>query len=412
MHQISQRAGVYEHQVTGYRAFRPNPLPPTPPLNIDDEMQTLLSDADRALGRLDGATEALPNPDLFVTMYVRKEALLSSQIEGTQTSLSEVLELEARLLDSRHPVEATDVVNYIRALNHGLERLSSLPLSLRLIREIHECLMEDTRGHDLHPGQFRTTQNWIGHAGCNLKTARFVPPSPEDMRNALHELESFLHDPAPIPLLLRIGLAHAQFETIHPFLDGNGRVGRLLITFLLCSQQALTRPLLYLSYFFKQNRTEYYDRLQAVRDNGDWEAWIKFFLRGVAFVANEAATVSRRIVALREVDRNRIVESCGRAAGDALKLHEALFQRPIVTAASTQEIIGREFPAANRLVRQLEGIGLLREVTGRVRGRAYRYEAYFRLFNDEQIEAETIAPPEATGAAFDMETKIGGGGES
>ena len=412
MHQISQRAGVYEHQVTGYRAFRPNPLPPTPPLSIDDEMQTLLSDADRALGRLDGATEALPNPDLFVTMYVRKEALLSSQIEGTQTSLSEVLELEARLLDSRYPVEATDVVNYIRALNHGLERLSSLPLSLRLIREIHECLMEDTRGHDLQPGQFRTTQNWIGHAGCNLKTARFVPPSPEDMRNALHQLETFLYDPAPIPLLLRIGLAHAQFETIHPFLDGNGRVGRLLITFLLCSQQALTRPLLYLSYFFKQNRTEYYDRLQAVRDRGDWEAWIKFFLRGVTLVANEAATVSRQIVALREVDRNRIVESCGRAAGDALKLHEALFQRPIVTVASTQEIIGREFPAANRLVRQLEGIGLLREITGRVRGRAYRYEAYFRLFNDEEIEAETIAPPEATGAAFDMETKTGGGGES
>ncbi len=393
---MSGRSGQYVSQPTGYRAFIPAPLPPDPGLVIDDEMLSLLSTADRALGRLDGATDTLPNPDLFVMMYIKKEAVLSSQIEGTQASLVEVLELEANVLNPKHPTDVEEVVNYVNALNFGLARLRDLPLSLRLLCEIHGHLLKGTRGQAHNPGEFRRSQNWIGPAGCTLTTARFVPPPPDAMKQALADLELFLHDESPMPLLLRIGLAHAQFETIHPFLDGNGRIGRLLITFLLCEKEVLHRPLLYLSYYFKQNRTEYYDRLQAVRDRGDWEGWMKFFLAGVAAVADEAARIARKIVSLREEGRERIIRSGGRATADGLKLHEQLFQSPVITIQGASECVSKQFPAASRLVRQLVDLRILVEVSGKERNRVYLHREYLSLFDDDEVALPSLS--ESTGS--------------
>ncbi len=352
---------------------------------MDDEKWMLLSQADRALGRLDGSTDSLPNPDLFVVMYVRKEAVLSSQIEGTQASLAEVLELEAQVLDATRPSDASEVVNYVQAMSHGLARLSDLPVSLRLIREIHEKVLADTRGAEKGPGEFRTTQNWIGASSSNLNSARYIPPPPYEMTAALGDLEKFIHDSAPMPSLIKVGIAHAQFETIHPFLDGNGRVGRLLITFLLCEQGILQRPLLYLSYYFKQHRTEYYDRLQAVRDNGDWEAWLKFFLRGVREVAQEATQTARSIVSLRERHRELISGKGVRSAANLMRLLDRLFDHPIITVGLVERLIGIRFTNANKLVKSLVDLGLLREISGRERGRVFVYHDYFRLFDDEEV---------------------------
>src|SRR5208283_1175431 len=280
-------------------AFIPAPLPPDPPINIDSELSRLTSEADRALGRLDGVATVLPNPDLFVSMYVRQEAVLSSQIEGTQSTLEDVLQFEVDSKGREFPKDIREVVNYVGAMNYGLERLETLPLSLRLIREIHGKLLEGVRGSHRTPGEFRTSQNWIGPAGCILNEATFVPPPVPEMRDTLGSLEGFLHDTS-FPLLIQCGLVHAQFETIHPFLDGNGRVGRLLVTFLLCQKQALGRPLLYLSHYLKRHRAEYYDRLMAIRNLGDWEGWLKFFVRGIQEVTQEAAEKARRILGLRE----------------------------------------------------------------------------------------------------------------
>ena len=273
------RAGDYVSQIGGYRAFVPKPLPPEPPIHVDGEMILLLSQAAMSLGRLDGMSATLPNVDLFVAMYVNKEAVLSSQIEGTQASLIDVLAFEADAALPENPQDIEEVVNYISALNYGLERLNTLPLSLRLIREIHRLLLQGVRGANRHPGEFRTSQNWIGHNGGAMGTAEFVPPSPADMNKALGDLEKFIHEEISLPLLLKVALVHAQFETIHPFLDGNGRIGRLLITFILCSEGVLHKPLLYLSHFFKTHRQEYYQHLQKIRDEGDWESWLKFFFR-------------------------------------------------------------------------------------------------------------------------------------
>ncbi|RYG47623.1 Fic family protein [bacterium] len=385
VHQTSRRAGTYVDQPTGYKAFIPTKLPPNPSVQMDDEMWTLLSNADRALGRLDGSTEALPNPDLFVLMYVRKEAVLSAQIEGTQASLAEVLELEAKVLDAAKPSDAVEVVNYIDAMNHGLSRLSELPVSLRLIREIHSRVIDSTRGAEKSPGEFRTSQNWIGASSSNLNTAKFVPPPFQDMQIALGELEAFIHDEAPTPSLIKVGLAHAQFETIHPFLDGNGRVGRLLITFLLCEKGILQRPLLYLSYYFKQHRSEYYDHLQAVRDGGDWEGWLKFFLRGVHQVAQEATQTARSIVKLREHHRDLILKQGGRSAGTMMRFLDQLFDHPIVTVGLVEKLVGIKFPNANNLVKAFTSMGILEEISGRERGRVFLYGSYFRLFHDEEI---------------------------
>jgi Fic family protein len=382
------RAGRYIQQPQGYRAFIPTDLPPVPPISIDDEMWTLLSQADRTLGRLDGATEALPNPDLLVYAYVRKEAVLSSQIEGTQASLIDVVEFESQAATSENPGDVEEVVNYVAAMNDGLSRLKELPLSLRLIREIHERLLQGIRGADRGPGEFRTTQNWIGASGSRPDTARHVPPPPHEMLQSLDNLEKFIHDETPMPLLVKVGLIHGQFETIHPFLDGNGRVGRLLITFLLCQRGVLQRPLLYLSYYLKQNRTEYYDRLQAVRDTGDWESWLKFFLRGVYAVAQEATATARKVVDLREEDRRKITEHMGTSAAKGLVLLEQLYSRPVVDVAAVSQMAARSMANANELVRKLVEIGVLKEISGRKRDRKFAYSAYLDLFADDAGEAK------------------------
>jgi len=374
------RAGQYVEQMAGYKAFIPNPLPPTPEIMMDQEMWNLLSQADRALGRLDGATDALPNPDLFVFMYVRKEAVLSSQIEGTQASLIDVLEFESQALEPDNPQEVAEVVNYIAAINYGLERLKSLPVSLRLIREIHKELMQGVRGAEREPGAFRRTQNWIGAGGCSLKEATYVPPPPHEMLQSLDNLEKFLHSPEPIPTLIKVGLAHAQFETIHPFLDGNGRTGRLLITFLLCEQNILQRPLLYISYYFQKYRSEYYDRLQAVRESGNWEGWLKFFLRGVYEVAQEAAATARRIVNLKEEHRQLVLNTMGRKSGNAIALLESLYFRPIFNVEHAEAITNLSYPNANSLIKALMDIGLVQEITGQKRNRAFSYAPYLAVF--------------------------------
>lgn len=376
------RAGTYQDQPTGYRAFMPAPLPPDPPIAVDDELQTLLSAADRALGRLDGSIQTLPDSDLFVLMYVRKEAVLSSQIEGTQSSLNDLLRAEARIFDPDRPADVNEVSNYVAALNYGLERLDELPVSIRLIREIHERLLRGVRGAHLQPGELRQSQNWIGPAGTSLNNATFVPPPPHEVPNALSDLERFIHSEDSMPALVRIGLTHAQFESIHPFLDGNGRVGRLLITFLLCQQSILQSPVLYLSHFLKANRAEYYEHLQNIRDEGGWESWLKFFLRGVIEVSREATATARAIVGLRETDRQKIIDELGRVAGNALKVHESLFKFPLVSVNPIADFLGVSFTSANRLMERLVEIGILDEVTGNARNRVFSYVPYIRLFSD------------------------------
>ncbi|MEO7682803.1 MAG: Fic family protein [Gemmatimonadaceae bacterium] len=374
------RAGHYVAQPSGYKAFIPAPLPPQPPIQISPKLQLLLSQADIALGRLDGSIQTLPNPDLFVLMYVRKEAVLSSQIEGTQSSLQDLLAAEAKVLDPRIPRDVGEVVNYVNAMNYGIKRLPDLPVSVRLIHEIHGKLMEGVRGSHLTPGETRRSQNWIGPAGCTLSEATYVPPPPDEVPRALGDLERFVHSKAALPLLIEIGLAHTQFETIHPFLDGNGRVGRLLITFLLCERGVLHKPVLYLSYYFKRHRQEYYERLQRVRDAGDWESWLEFFLVGVAEVSAQAADTARRILVLREEHRAAITDHLGRAAGNGHKILENLYKRPIVSVNFVQELTGTSYPAANELVSRLAKLQILKEITARKRNRLFRYESYINLF--------------------------------
>jgi Fic family protein len=372
------RAGRFVTQPEGYVAFIPTPLPPNPSIQLDNELTRLLSDADRTLGRLDGVASILPNPDLFMAMYVRHEAVLSSQIEGTQSSLDDVLQFE---VDARghYPRDIEEVVNYVRAMNYGLERLHELPLCLRLIREIHATLLEGVRGAERTPGEFRRSQNWIGPAGCTLATATFVPPPVHAMHQALDNLEKFLQNTETLPRLIHCGLVHAQFETIHPFLDGNGRVGRLLITFLLCQQHILQPPLLYLSYYLKAHRQEYYDRLDAVRHQGDWEGWLKFFLRGVYEVSQEATQTARNILALRETQRQMLADKFGSSAA-GLRLLDYLFEQPLLTIRMVERTLDCSYATANKLVEQFVEAKILHETTGWQRNRRYQFEPYLALF--------------------------------
>jgi len=378
------RAGIYQRQFSGYRAFIPAPLPPDPPIALNGRLMELLSQADRALGRLDGSITTLPNPDLFVMMYVRKEAVLSSQIEGTQSSLQNLLEAEARIFSDTAPRDVDEVINYVRAMNHGIARLKDLPVSVRLIREIHAILLENVRGRHATPGELRRSQNWIGPGGCTLNEATFVPPPPEHIPEALGQWEKFLHQQDALPILIKIGLAHAQFETIHPFLDGNGRLGRLLIAFLLMERGVLQKPALYLSHYFKRHRQTYYDHLQRIRDAGDWESWLVFLLQGIAEVSNEAAHTARNILQLREEHRHAITERLGRGAGNGHKVLEYLYERPILTVKEVREITRTTYAAANQLVSRLNELGIIEEITGFARNRRFRYESYVALFQDAE----------------------------
>jgi Fic family protein len=375
------------NQSEGYRAFIPAPLPP------DAQLATVLARAGTALGRLDGVAATLPNPDLFVAMYVRREAVLSSQIEGTQSTLEDVLAYEIDPDRPNLPRDIDEVVNYIGAMKYGLARLDSLPLSLRLLREIHGRLMTGTRGGNKSPGEFRQSQNWIGGVR-GLVDATFIPPPPHDMRAALGDLERFLHDSGGLDPLIVAALAHAQFETIHPFLDGNGRIGRLLITFLLCHEKVLQRPVLYLSHYLRQHRATYYDRLMAIRLAGDWEGWLRFFLTGVGDVAREAEQTARLIVQLREDIRQRAQAAKMSATG--FRLLDHLFQRPFTNVNAARDHLGVSYVAANDLIGELCELGVLSEITGGSRNRVFRFGPYIDLFADVAEEPAEFAEPQPT----------------
>ncbi len=376
---MNGRAGIFVTQPGGYKAFIPKPLPPSPSIHYDQNLQSLLSKADRALARLDGITTVLPNPDLFIAMYVKKEALLSSQIEGTQASLEGVLEFEADLMPKENVNEIKEVINYIRALNYGMNRLKELPMSLRLIKEIHRILLEETRGTHRNPGEFRKSQNWIGPPGASLNEAIFVPPPSEAVLPTMGKLEAFFHSKNDnIPPLVKIALIHSQFETIHPFLDGNGRIGRLLITFYLFWDGILTKPLLYLSFYLKKNRDEYYDLLMKVRLKGVWEDWIKFFLKGVSETSEEAAKTAREVIQLKEnlltkLHKNSI------SSVYSVKLIDLLFETPLVSVKDVSGKLNISKEAANELVKKFEKIGILKEITGKQRYKKYSFREYIDI---------------------------------
>lgn len=386
MNRQVKRGGEWIGQSGNQRIFLPTNLPPNPAIRMETELQLLLSAADQAVARLDGIAVTLPNPDLFVAMYVRREAVNSSAIEGTQSTLQDVLAYEMEPGRIAIPDDVADVVNYVRAMNFGLDRLQSLPLSLRLIREIHAELMYGARGDTRAPGEFRTIQNWIGPAGAGIVDATFVPPPVPEMHDSLANLESFLHDTRSYPALIHAAISHAQFETIHPFLDGNGRVGRLLITLLLVQRGVLSRPLLYLSHYLKQHRGEYYDRLTAIREYGDWEGWISFFLNGVIQTSREASQVSRAIIAMK-AEHTRLP---GLGVNE-IRLIDFLFEHPITTIAHVQAAMGNvTHTTASRSVGKLVREGLLEELTGQQRGRVYRYAPFIDVFNDQPGYLDSI----------------------
>ena len=363
-----------------FEAFVPAPLPPQPPLEIGPDLQQLLEKANRALGRLDGMGTLLPDTKLFLYSYVRKEALLSSQIEGTKSSLSDLLLYENEQAPGVPIDDVEEVSNYVAALEHGLKRIrSGFPLSLRLIREIHEILLSGGRGHHKSPGEFRRSQNWIG--GSRPGNARYVPPPPEKVMECLGALEKFLHnDPVKTPTLIKAALAHVQFESIHPFLDGNGRVGRLLITLILCAEGAISEPLLYLSLYLKTNRGAYYDLLQQMRDTGDWEEWLRFFLEGVWETAEEGARTTQAVLTVFAEDRQRI-EGLGRAAASSFKVFNQLQTTPLLSLGKTVRATGLSLPTVITSVRNLETLGIIRELTGRQRDRLFVYGRYLDILN-------------------------------
>ncbi|MGN6254941.1 MAG: Fic family protein [Solirubrobacterales bacterium] len=370
-----------------YSTFSPKPLPPDPPLVIDAGLQRLLDRANRALGRLDGITLLLPDADQFLYSYIRKEAVLSSQIEGTQSSLSDLLLFEHDVVPGVPEEDVRETTNYLAALNVGLRSMEEgLPLSLRLLKQVHGELLRGTRGGDTGPGEFRRIQNWLGGPGPTA--ARYVPPPANEVPAAMADLEKFLHGkPIPMPILIRAALAHAQFETIHPFLDGNGRLGRLLVTFMLCSETAdgeervLSRPLLYLSLHLKRHRNTYYERLQAIRTEGDWEGWLRFFLEGVISVSDLASETTKRIVELIERDRRQI-NALGRAAGSALLVFDHAVREVVLRIPETAEQLPISEPTIATAINHLERIGILRELTGRPRNKIFAYDEYLKILSE------------------------------
>ena len=373
--------GRYESTSAGgepVRAFVPAPLPPDPALVLDGPLQQALEAATLALGRLDAVSMLLPDDTIFLYAYVRKEAVLSSQIEGTQSTLSDLLRFELEDAPGVPVEDVVEVSNYVAALDYGLRRLGEgFPLSNRLIREIHAVLLSRGRGSGKAPGEFRRSQNWIG--GTRPGNAQFVPPPHTAVPDCMAALERFCHADDGLPSLVRAGLAHVQFETIHPFLDGNGRVGRLLVALLLCDAGALRQPLLYLSLYFKQHRSYYYDLLNRVRDTGDWEEWLAFFLEGVQVTAEGAVATSRRLAETFAADRTAIEGAAGRRAGSALRVLDALKMRPVLSLAEVCNRSGLSFPAASSAMQTLAGKGIVRELTGRPRNRLFCYDRYLSI---------------------------------
>ncbi|WFF81746.1 Fic family protein [Delftia tsuruhatensis] len=378
----SQRLGRFiETSAAGekVRAFVPPPLPPEPAIDVLALLEKL-SLAERALGRLDGITMLLPRQELFLYMYVRKEAVLSSQIEGTQSTLSDLLRFEAEAQAGQPIDDIREVSNYVHAMMYGLERLRDLPLSLRLIREMHGRLLQSGRGGTKSPGEFRRSQNWIG--GTRPGNALFVPPPVNELGPCLDAFERFMHEDASrLPALIKAGLLHVQFETLHPFLDGNGRIGRLLVTLYLCINGVLNKPLLYLSLFLKTHRAEYYRLLQEVRENGNWEAWLDFFLTGVAQTANQAFEAATHIVDLFRQDRERIATE-GERASSTLRIHDLFQLNPFLTSNQLVRQTGLSSPTVNTALADLQRLGIIEEVTGRKRGRVFSYQRYLSVLNE------------------------------
>lgn len=377
---MNNRAGTFAPTPDGYTVFIPNDLPPDPPIEYDDELHSLLSKADRNLARLDGIISVLPNPDLFIAMYVKKEALLSSQIEGTQASLEGVLEFEADLTPKDDINEIKKVVNYIKALNYGIDNLKENPISLVLIKDTHKVLLEGTRSDEKIPGEFKICQNYIGMPGASINDAIFVPPTPEQTIISMNELEQFMNTPDSIPSLIKIALIHAQFETIHPFLDGNGRIGRLLITFYLVWTGILAKPLLYLSIYLKNNRTEYYNILMKVRKDGAWEDWIKFFLNGISETSQEAVNTARDIIKLKDDTISKLYEN-SISSIHAVKLVDLLFDRPLISNTYIAHKLNISSVTANSLVNKFEKLGILNEITGKKRYKVYFFTTYVEIIN-------------------------------
>lgn len=362
------------------RAFVPYPLPPTPPLALEGRLQDRLNQATLSLGRLDGVSTVLPNPDVFIYMYIRKEAVLSSQIEGTQSSLSDLLLFENNELPGAPVDDVQEVSNYVAAMNLGIARMAEgMPVSLRLIRELHDVLLRKGCGSDKEPGEFKRSQNWIG--GTRPGNAMFVPTPPELVIETMGALEKFIHAEDGPPALLKAALAHVQFETIHPFLDGNGRLGRLLVTLLLCAEGYLSKPLLYLSLYFKTHRAEYYRLLQDVRLRGEWEAWTEFFLEGVSETANQAASTAKRLVELFREDRLRL-QDLGKSAGSVLRVHQQLQAQPISTISSISSATGLTFPTVQNALNKLVSLSIVREVTGRKRNQLFGYESLVSILSE------------------------------
>lgn len=375
------RAGSFQIQPgpEPVRCFFPAPLPPNPQLDYS-AFQEKFAKASLALGKLDGISLLLPDHELFIYSYIRKEAVLSSQIEGTQSSISDLLLFENDFTPGVPTEDVKEVSNYVRAINYGMERLSTLPLSLRLIKEIHKVLIEGTRGSLKTPGEFRTSQNWIG--GSRPGNARYVPPPPYEVLPALGALENFIHnDPTGTPAIIKAGLVHAQFESIHPFLDGNGRIGRLLITFILCSEKIIDKPLLYLSLYFKQNRQEYYDRLQAVRTKGDWEGWLNFYLDGVEKTSLQAIDTAAKLIKLFEEDEHK-VRNMGRSGLTALQVLSSLKKKPITTISRLSEELKISFPAISNSMKKLEQAGIVAKTSGKQRNNLFAYQRFFDILSE------------------------------
>lgn len=375
-----QRSGEYISNLSGeamYKSFRPAPLPPV--IDMDNEMVSLLTGATKALATLDALSSYIPNMNLFVSMYVRKEALLSSQIEGTQATLEDVLD---PLVEKNANQNVADVVNYIKATEFALERMNSLPLCNRLIKETHEVLMSGVRGQEKNPGEFRTSQNWIGAAGSSLKNARYIPPNPEDMINAMSDLEKYINSDDSLDLLIQAALLHYQFETIHPFLDGNGRVGRLLITLFLMDKKVLNSPALYISYYLKKNRIEYYDRMSEVRNKDNYEQWIKFFLNAIKESADESVETIKKLSELHNANIKKI-DAMGRAAKNARAVFDYLEQNPIIDIGKTAEELNLAFSTVSLAVNRLGDAGILIQTNNANRNRVFSYEEYLAILRKD-----------------------------
>ena len=377
-----KRAGIYVDNLNGeamYQSFKPNPLPPIPEIEMDGEIVKLLVDANKQLVKLDTASQLISNADLFISMYVRKEALISSQIEGTQCTLDDVLDPE---VEANANLDVSDVINYVKATQYALKRLERLPLCCRLIREIHEVLMENVRGQDKTPGEFRHSQNWIGPANCSLKDARYIPPNVEDMQTAMSDLEKYINENVDYDPLIRAALIHYQFETIHPFLDGNGRIGRLLILLYLMEQRLIEKPVIYISYFLKKNQMEYYDRISEVRRTGNFEQWIRFFLEAVSKAASDSLEAIRQLSVLHDTNVEKLPKTT-RSKDNLRAVFDYIEQYPIIDIKRTAKELEVSYNTVAAAVRKLVELGILQETTNAARNRVFAYEEYLAILRKD-----------------------------